>query len=140
MDAWLLLRNVEFNGERNRTLYVLKARGIPHSNQVREFILSNQGISLVDVYLGSDGVLTGAARTAQETQEALVEGLREQEQQKRLRTVTARRKALAAQIEALQAEMEMENAEESMMLKESQWRSEITGRFREKMSKMRSQK
>jgi len=69
MDAWLLLRNVEFNGERNRTLHVLKARGMAHSNQVREFVLSDAGIDLVDVVLSEDRVLTGTARVAQAAHE-----------------------------------------------------------------------
>ena len=63
MDTWLLLRNVEFNGERNRTLYVMKSRGMKHSNQVREFVMSDTGIDLVDAYLGADRVLTGTARS-----------------------------------------------------------------------------
>ena len=53
MDTWLLLRNVEFTGERNRTIFVRKSRGMAHSNQVREFVLSDKGIDLVDVYLGT---------------------------------------------------------------------------------------
>jgi circadian clock protein KaiC len=69
MDTWLLLHNVEFNGERNRTLYVLKSRGMAHSNQVREFVLSDAGIDLVDAYLGNDRVFTGTARVAQDAQE-----------------------------------------------------------------------
>ena len=76
MDTWLLLRNVEFNGERNRTIYVLKSRGMAHSNQVREFVLSDKGIDLVDVYLGADRVLTGTARVAQEAQERAAAELR----------------------------------------------------------------
>ena len=66
MDTWLLVRNLENNGERNRGLYVLKSRGMPHSNQIREFILSDQGAHLLDVYTGSAGVLTGTARMVQE--------------------------------------------------------------------------
>ena len=62
MDTWILLRNIETNGERNRVLYVLKARGIAHSNQVREFVLTDHGIDLVNVYLGPEGVVTGSAR------------------------------------------------------------------------------
>src|SRR5579863_5298620 len=69
MDAWLLLRNLESNGERNRGLYVLKARGIAHSNQVREFVLTNHGIELLDVYAGPSGLLTGSARVAAEAKE-----------------------------------------------------------------------
>jgi circadian clock protein KaiC len=76
MDTWLLLRNVEFNGERNRTIYVLKSRGMAHSNQVREFVLSNKGIDLVDVSLGAERVLTGTARVAQEELERAAAVLR----------------------------------------------------------------
>jgi len=65
MDAWLLLQDMEGNGERNRVLYVLKARGMAHSNQIREFLISDHGIDLVDAYIGASGVLTGSARAAQ---------------------------------------------------------------------------
>ena len=69
MDTWLLLRDLELGGERNRSLYILKSRGMSHSNQLREFLLTNQGVDLLDVYLGSEGVLTGSARLAQEARE-----------------------------------------------------------------------
>jgi circadian clock protein KaiC len=111
MDTWLLLRNVEFNGERNRTLYVLKSRGMAHSNQVREFVLSDAGIDLVDVYLGSDRVLTGTARLAQETHEHAAAELRRQDNERKLRQLASKRKAIEAQITALQAEAESETAE-----------------------------
>ena len=68
LDTWLL-RNVESNGERNRLLFVLKSRGSAHSNQVREFVLTDHGVELVDVYVGSAGVVTGSARTTQEARE-----------------------------------------------------------------------
>ena len=61
VDTWLLLRNIEANGERNRLLFVLKSRGTAHSNQVREFVLTDHGIELVDVYVGAAGVLAGSA-------------------------------------------------------------------------------
>ena len=57
VDTWLLLRNVEANGERNRLLFVLKSRGTAHSNQVREFVLTDHGVELVEVYVGAAGVL-----------------------------------------------------------------------------------
>jgi len=66
MDTWLLLRDIELNGERNRGLYVLKSRGMAHSNQIREFLLTDQGVELIDVYLGTEGVLTGTSRQIQE--------------------------------------------------------------------------
>ena len=66
VDTWLLLRNVEANGERNRLLFVLKSRGTAHSNQVREFVFTDHGVELVDVYIGPAGVLAGVARVAQQ--------------------------------------------------------------------------
>ena len=106
MDAWLLLRNHEQNGERNRTVFVLKSRGMNHSNQVREFILSDSGIGLVDVYLGAGGVMTGSARIAQgELDRAAAKEL-EHEQQRRTRQFAVHRKAIAARIAALEAESE----------------------------------
>ena len=68
-DTWILLRDVELNGERNRCLYVLKSRGMAHSNQLREFTMSRDGIRLVPAYVGSGGVLTGSARLSQEAKE-----------------------------------------------------------------------
>ncbi|MGZ4618522.1 MAG: circadian clock protein KaiC [Frankiaceae bacterium] len=73
VDTWLLLRNVESNGERNRLLFVLKSRGSAHSNQVREFVLTGEGVELIDVYVGPAGVVTGSARLLQEAQERSTE-------------------------------------------------------------------
>lgn len=111
MDTWLLLSNVEFNGERNRTLYVLKSRGMTHSNQVREFVLNNAGIDLVDVYLGNDRVFTGTARVAQEARERAIIELRQQDHQRKLHLLASKQSAIAAQIAALQADAEAEAAE-----------------------------
>jgi circadian clock protein KaiC len=69
IDTWLLLRDIEIGGERNRVLYVLKSRGMAHSNQIREFRLTDNGIELLDVYVGQEGVLTGSARLSQETKD-----------------------------------------------------------------------
>ena len=104
MDTWILLRNIEYNGERNRTLFVLKSRGMAHSNQVREFVMSDQGISLVEVYQGNDKVLTGTARIAQAEKEAALKGLREREMERRLAEVELKRKEIEMQRAALEAE------------------------------------
>jgi circadian clock protein KaiC len=111
MDTWLLLRNAEFNGERNRTLFVLKSRGMPHSNQVREFILSSAGIDLVDVYLGANRVLTGTARVAQAASEGAAAELRAQDHERKLRQLASKRKSIEAQISALRAQEEADAAE-----------------------------
>ncbi|WP_395735962.1 circadian clock protein KaiC [Prosthecobacter sp.] len=111
MDVWLMLRNVELNGERNRTLYILKARGMHHSNQVREFVLSDKGIDLLDVVLMDDRVLTGSARATQEAQMTTHGELREQNRQRKARQLASKRKAVEAQIAMLQAELESQEEE-----------------------------
>ncbi len=137
MDTWLLLRNVEYNGERNRTLFVLKSRGMEHSNQVREFVLSERGIDLVDVYLGASRVLTGTARVAQEAQERATAELRRQEHERRLRQLAGRRKALEAQIAALQAEAEAEEAEINFAIAQETWQTGATAQNLETMAELR---
>jgi len=108
MDTWILLRNLEVGGERTRGLYVLKARGMAHSNQIREFVLSSSGVGLLDIYGGADGFLTGAARSAKEAEERadalrLARSIQETEHE-----VARKRKVMAAEIERLKAEYEAE--------------------------------
>jgi circadian clock protein KaiC len=111
MDAWVLLQDFEGNGERNRVLYVLKARGMAHSNQIREFLISDRGIDVVDAYIGVSGVLTGSARVAQGDLEkaALLAGQQEAAQLKR--EVERKRTALDRQIGDLRADYESEALE-----------------------------
>ncbi|MHB2205883.1 circadian clock protein KaiC [Methylobacterium sp. CM6257] len=119
MDAWIKLQNMEANGERTRTLYVIKARGMSHSNQIREFLMSSGGIRLVDAYIGPAGVLTGTARLVQEAQEKAATQLRLHETERRLREVARRRSALERQIEELQAGLEAaEDEEERLRIEE----------------------
>ena len=104
IDTWILLRDIELGGERNRGLYVLKSRGMKHSNQIREFVITPKGIELQPVYVGPEGVLTGSMRAAQEAREKAAQLERAQQVQRRQRELAARRAALEAQIKALQAE------------------------------------
>jgi len=108
MDTWLLLGYVEEDAERNRVLNLLKSRGMAHSNQMREFILSDDGIHLTDVYVGPEGVLTGAARLTQEAKANAAALLSTRELDARRQAVTRRREALEAKIAALRAEYESE--------------------------------
>ncbi len=123
MDAWIKLLDNDANGERNRTLYVIKARGMSHSNQVREFIMTSAGVRLVDAYVGPAGVLTGTARVVQEAEERASELRRGQDSERRRREVVRRREALERQIAELQASLEVEVDEEQVILAEDEARA-----------------
>jgi circadian clock protein KaiC len=116
MDTWLSLVQLESNGERNRGIYVLKSRGMNHSNQIREYQLTSQGVKLVDAYLGSGGVLTGSARIAQEMVDADSAIRRAQDSERRHRDIQRKRAALERQIAELRAELEAEEAEAQKVL------------------------
>ena len=111
MDCWIHLQSLEDNGERNRGLYVLKARGIAHSNQIREFLLTGDGVQLRDVYLGLGGVLTGAARIAQEARDAEAAAEQAQRTAARQLGLELNRRRIESQIAALQAELEAQQNE-----------------------------
>ena len=111
MDTWLSLRNLESNGERNRGLYVLKSRGMKHSNQIREFLLTGHGVELVNVAVGAEGILTGSARLSQEARERAESALRREEIETLQRRLDRRRAGLEAQISSLRAELETEEEE-----------------------------
>ena len=116
MDTWLLLRDIELGGERNRGIYVLKSRGTAHSNQIREFVITKKGIGILDVYVGPQGVLTGSMRLAQEARERTEKLTRELEIGSKRRKLDRKRAALEAQIAALRAEFEAEEVEAGQVL------------------------
>lgn len=111
IDTWLLLRDIELGGERNRGMYILKSRGMAHSNQIREFLLTDNGIILSDVYIGMEGVLTGSARVAQETKDKSERLLNNQLLEQKKLTLERKRKNLEAKIASLKTEFEAEQAE-----------------------------
>jgi circadian clock protein KaiC len=136
-DTWLLLRGIEVGGERNRGLYILKSRGMSHSNQIREFLLTDHGIDLLDVYVGPSGVLTGSARLAQEAREKGTELAHQQEVALRTINMDCRHKALEAQIAALQAELTAGSAEmKKISEQENEWQK-IIAEERKAIVKMR---
>ncbi len=137
MDAWLLLQNIEASGERNRRLYILKARGIDHSSQVREFLLSDQGIQLRDVYVGPGGVLTGAARIAQEARETAETLGRRQNIERKQRELERRGKVVEAQIAVLRNEFELEQEELQRIVAQEKLYDETLVRSTQEISKAR---
>jgi circadian clock protein KaiC len=120
IDTWLLLRDIELNGERNRGMYVLKSRGIANSNQIREFVLTNHGVELREVYIGASGVLTGSARIAQEALENAEVLTRKQDIERKKREIERKRKTLEGKIISLYADFDSEEAEALKMIQTEQ--------------------
>jgi circadian clock protein KaiC len=115
IDTWIDLRTVESNGERNRLLYILKSRGMAHSNQGREFLITSQGIELLDVYLGQGTVMTGSARATQEAQEKLQATTRQLLLERKQKELERKELVIKSQIAALQAELAVEHEEFNLL-------------------------
>ncbi len=122
MDTWISLADVEANGERNRVLDLLKSRGMDHSKQLREYQLSSQGIRLIDVYVGPEGVLTGTARIAQEAREHDASIQRQQLTARRHREMVRKRELVEARIAEMRTELEMEESEFQTLVDEEDTR------------------
>jgi circadian clock protein KaiC len=137
VDAWLLVRDIEANGERNRGMYIMKSRGMKHSNQVREFIITDKGLDLVDVYLGPEGVLTGSAREAQKLKEKTGVALRDFALSRKDKEIMRKRKMLEAKISNLQAEFESTEEELNKIYIEEDLKQHIIEKNRDEITKMR---
>jgi circadian clock protein KaiC len=138
VDTWLLLRDIESGGERNRGLYILKARGIAHSNQIREFLLTDHGAELREVYLGEAGLLTGSARVTQEAKDASAALSGRQGIERKQLLLERKRKALDAQIAALQLELETEAQESQQLIAQEELKLNRWEQDRSEMAKSRS--
>ena len=137
VDTWILLRDIELGGERNRGLYVLKSRGMAHSNQIREFLLTDRGIELLDVYVGPEGVLTGSMRLAQEARERAAAIERGREEGRARRELERRRAAIEAQLATLRCELEAIGAEAAGSAEEAHLFEERRERDRAAMARSR---
>jgi circadian clock protein KaiC len=125
VDSWLLIRDIESNGERNRGLYVMKARGKGHSNQVREFVITDEGLNLVEVYLGPEGVLTGSAREAHILREQTGIALHGHAISRKDREVLRKRSLLEAKIAGLRTEFESVEEELNKVYQEEELKNQI---------------
>jgi len=137
IDTWLLLRDIEIGGERNRGLYILKSRGMSHSNQIREFKLTNHGIELLDVYVGPEGVLTGSARLSQEAKNNAEQLLRQQEIERKKFGLELKRAAAEAHIVVLQSEFKTEESETLKMIEMQNAKLKTFEEDQKKMAKSR---
>ena len=137
IDTWILLRNFEFNGERNRGLTVLKSRGMPHSNQIKEFMITNEGIELIQPYIGPSGVLMGSAKVSQEAKDnAMILDSERDIEHTRVK-MSEKNKELEARITALKAQYKVEENELAKSLEQKQQDLEITMKDRKIMSRAR---
>ena len=134
VDTWLLLRDIELAGERNRGMYVLKSRGMAHSNQIREFLLTRSGVELKDVYVGPEGVLTGSMRLAQEAREKAATMGRQEDIERRKRQLERKQQMLEAQITTLRAQFDAEKEEFELLIGQEQAAEELVRVGREKMA------
>jgi circadian clock protein KaiC len=137
IDTWIELRDLEHRGERNRAVYILKSRGMPHSNQVREFLITSKGLDLVDAFIGPEGVLIGSARVNQEADEVSAEIARKEELERRGRALDRRRKVTEAQIDVMRADVLAEEEEYDRAKAEL---GASADRLRERRSTMRQSK
>ncbi len=136
-DTWLILNTLESSGERNRVMYIIKSRGMAHSNQVREFHLTDTGVKLIEPYIGPEGVLTGAARHSQEAREkAELLSLRHEIEQKQ-RALEYKRQLLEAKVASLQAEYEIEREELSKFIAQQKARLDTLVKDREEIAILR---
>ena len=137
MDTWLLVKNIESNGERNRGLYILKARGIAHSNQVREFILTEHGIELIDAYIGAEGVLMGSARSSQIARETAAEVERRLVTERKERELQRKRDLYEAQLVTLKGQYESERDLILRELDEAKQREKVIADQRLEIARLR---
>jgi len=136
-DTWIRLRDTEFGGERNRGMYILKSRGMAHSNQIREFVLTHKGVNLLDVYVGPSGVLTGSARLSGEAQEKAKDLVRQQDAQIKQLHLERKRKAMEARIADIRAEFKTEEAEAKKFIKQEKLRQRKVSQDREAIAQIR---
>jgi circadian clock protein KaiC len=137
MDTWLLVRMLETSGERNRLLYVLKSRGMAHSNQMREFILTDNGLKLVDVYVGPGEMLTGSARLIQEAKDQVEVLAGQQAIQASQRELEQEEASLKAQADAIAARLAKIEVERQTARQAEQQRQEQVKKERTKMAASR---
>ena len=138
IDTWLLLRDLQNGAEWNRALYILKSRGMAHSNQIREFLLTDHGMELQDVYIGPSGVLlTGSARMTLEAQEKAQALVRDQEIGGKNRELERKRQAMEARIAMLRADFEIEQVKAEKTIGQDQTRAEVVADERVQMALLR---
>ena len=137
MDTWINLKSVETNGERNRTIDIIKTRGMFHSNQVREYKITDDGMKILDVYLGPSGMLTGSARVSQIANENAQKVEREHEIERKQRELDQKRLKMNSKIKELKSQFEIEKNELDQIIEQDKIKENILEDQRDEMAKVR---
>jgi circadian clock protein KaiC len=140
VDTWILVRDIEFNGERNRGMYIMKARGMKHSNQVREFIITSQGLDLIEVYMGPEGVLTGSAREIEELRDKMGRELSGYALDRKDREINRKRKNLETKIAVLKDKFESIAEELEKAYKEEEVKQNLARKSLRDLTRIRRDK
>jgi circadian clock protein KaiC len=137
IDTWIRVRDIESGGEHNRGLYILKSRGMAHSNQIREFLLTDNGIELLDVYVGASGVVTGTARSTMQAEQDAAKMLRQQDIEQLERQLSRKQKAKEGQLAAIQADFDTEEELLKKAITEARMRESVLAGGNVKIAQMR---
>ena len=137
MDTWIVLKGVENDGETNRTLQIMKSRGMEHSNQLREFLLTSSGIDLMDVYLGDGTWVMGTARSTEEARHKAEEEQRARDMERRTRQIEQEREAFRAHVTRLEAQFKAKEDEYRQWLEQEKTRARAEQTERSKRGKIR---
>jgi circadian clock protein KaiC len=140
VDTWLSVHDIEYNGERNRAIYIMKSRGMKNSNQVREFLITDEGIKIVEVTLGANGVLIGSAREAYKLEENTAEVLRKNAFNRKNKQIESKKMILDAKVAKLKSEFELVKDELDRMFVEEELRNEIAEKNRKQLMRIREKK
>ena len=137
MDTWLILKHIEGNGERNRVFSIAKARGLSHSNQIREFILTDRGIQLIDLYRGNEGVLFGSARIAQESREAAKRVIMNEEIERKQRELDRKKRIMENEITMLKEKFARDEDEIRLLIEQDLSREKAVEEGMKKLAVLR---
>ena len=137
IDTWITVRDIEGLGERNRGIYIIKARGMAHSNQVREFVISHEGIQLLDIEIGPQGILTGSARTTNALHKKTSALQLQNELDRKDREISRKRSVLEASIAVLKNEFESAQEELSILKASEELQAKLTAESVEAKTKKR---
>jgi circadian clock protein KaiC len=136
-DTWIHLNYLVQAGERNRGLSIIKSRGTAHSNQVRELILSEKGVTLTDAYTGGGEVLMGTQRWEKESADRVAKEVNEVAGNLKRVTLDAEEAEIEVRVKALQVELVAKQVEKALLARATKSHERASTRGRTMMGELR---